>query len=61
MSKQEELKLGIEDIILKGGKLQIKTAENILKYLDSKGVKLETKAWTAHGVVSTVYESLIKE
>ena len=61
MSKQDEIKLGIDDIILKGGSLQIGTADKILKYLDSKGVKLETKAWTAHGVVSTVYESLIKE
>jgi hypothetical protein len=61
LSKQDEIKLGIDDIILKGGSLQIGTADKILKYLDSKGVKLETKAWTAHGVVSTVYESLIKE
>ncbi len=61
MTKQEEIKLGIDDIILKGNSLQIGTANKILKYLDSQGVKIETKAFTSPGVVSTVYESLIKE
>jgi len=66
LSKQEELKLGIDDIILKGGSLQIDTADKILKYLDSQGVMLKTENLGYHedsGIQLwyTKYESLIKE
>jgi hypothetical protein len=62
-SKQEEIREVVEKFRSEcyGEDGSSYFTDRLLELLDSQGVKIETKAFTSPGVVSTIYESLIKD